>query len=503
MDGISRLGLFTATICFLNSCGYSNQATDPSLDLAKDGARLFEGGKSPRQISETASFTFVNASGEPLVNGRVLLGNRLDSPIAENYKRTSGNGEVSFAAWQGTQPITFALEGYIRATYFVQADQPRTLVVNAIPSNAGPVLSGEMQGFGKLEKDGFGDLGLAYLAQPREKMSVLQLSDLVSPLLDQITVVGNTFSVPSNIAFPPQKESYIFFSIELNKPNYRLRVPFASTWKIVASHLRFPFSATVDDLRAGKSIVELIERFELRQASLQNISIDAPNEQSDLNVAQFQFVKSLPYVAPRFDTNRYKLVAISVAESEGLFFLADAKRLEPGQKLKLGAPTIGMGRDGMIVSVFKKADAGSVSSGPESDQVSTAVAMANQSAAIEYLEIPAPPKLKGAVLSATPPKPTSQTQPTLTYWVYSRVDSVQRDNVKFDRKTPEWEIYAADWQSNVELPVLPNEQDAFMPAANHRWEVSFGAQARGGTRLPPEPMTLGKLTHVAKTAADF
>jgi hypothetical protein len=447
------------------------------------------------------SITVTSAAGLPVAGARVLIGARENVPFPGNLLTTDASGSIQVpTSWVDAQPVTIDAPGFVRATYFGQLPTNLNFSLRALPPTSRLELKGLTKGFGSLARDGFLDVGLVFPALARTQVAMLDVMGLISPETDRMSVFGQQFDIPSNLTFPTQQENYGFFTLTFDKPTYRTFFSTPGTFRMVAAHARFPMKKTVDELRAGKSVFEVINFFEFIQASLKDVPVNKSTQSMDLDVNQIKFTKSVPFTAPNFDS-KFMMLAVALADQGGLYFPSDLKRFMPGEKLVLTAPQ--SNSSGLVVSVLKRDDG--QSTGPTTEEMSAVTVAANQSTNFDFLDIVAPPSLRAQTLALSPPRPVSGVEASLTYAVLSKVDLIQQGKMNLEKKTPQWELYAQNWVSNLELPEMP--APGAKPSGQFRWEVLFGG-APSGAALEVEDLSVGpkafeKVSHVTRSAFDF
>jgi hypothetical protein len=118
--------------------------------------------------------------------------------------------------------------------------------------------------------------------------------------------------------------------------------------------------------------------------------------------------------------------------------------------------------------------------------------------------------------------------PLLTYGILSKVELTQNGHLKLEKKTPQWELYAKNWVSDIHLPLWPktalkplaqngndqddeggssdaNQDEKSEPLGNSmRWEISFaGAAGSASSMGAAGPEALLRATHITRSATDF
>lgn len=431
-------------------------------------------------------------TGAPLSAAKVMIGLRENVPFPGNVFTTDADGKVALPAeWTDAQPVTVEAPGFIRATWMAQTPTAAALQLRRKVANQKTELKGKATGFKNLVKDGWVDVGIIFPALRRDQLASLQITDLVSPEFDTLTIMGQSIDIPSNVSIPKQEERY-FFTITLNKPVFRSYLPEQRIWKMVAAHARFPFEEVVDDLRDGKSFFDVLNYFEFKSASIKDISLSSPSTGQDLSIADTKFDAQLSVTAPRFPSSQ-TVLAVAVADNAGLLFPTDVKKLNPLETRKLVTPK---GAKGLVVGALRETNA--PSSGAGADALSAVIAPNGAATTFEFLELPKAPSAKGSTLGLNPPKPSvGSVTPVATYATLSKIDRVTSGKTQLDKKSPVWDIYAAGWSSTMELP----EMGAPI-SGSHRWEVLFGAAAKGsGVNLGPS--IVDGLSHISKSAVDL
>ncbi len=433
-----------------------------------------------------------DASGAPIPQAKVMIGLRENVPFPGNVLTSDADGKIVLPTeWTDAQPLTVEAAGFVRATWMGQAPGAAAFQLRRKSANQKMELKGKATGFKNLVKDGWVDVGIVFPALRRDQLASLQVTDLVSPEVDTLTIMGQSIDIPSNVSLPKQEERY-FFTITLDKPVFRSYLPEARTWKMVAAHARFPFEEVVDDLRAGKSFFDVLNYFEFKSASIKDISLSSPSTSQDLSIADTKFDAQLDVTAPRFASSQ-TMLAVAVADNSGLLYPTDVKKLGPAETRRLVTPK---GAAGFVVGALR--DSNAPTSGAGADALSVVIAANNATTKFEFLDLPKAPSAKGSTLGLNPPKSSvGSVTPAATYATLNKIDRVTSGKMQLDKKSPVWDIYAAGWSSTMELP------DMGTPiSGSHRWEVLFGAAAKGsGVNLGPS--IVEGLSHISKSAVDL
>ncbi len=431
-------------------------------------------------------------TGAPIVDASVLIGVRENVPFPGNLLKTDAKGVVVIpGAWTDPQPVTIEAPAFVRTTWLSQS--PTAVVLS--PRRKAPAKSfefkGKTTGYRNLAKDDWLDVGVVFPALRRDQLASLQVTDLISPQVDTLTILGQTIEIPSNISIPKQDERY-FFTVTIDKPVFRTYLKEARTWKMAALHARFPFEQVVDDLRAGKSFYDVLNYFEFQSASLADISIAAPSTSRDMTVTDTSFDAKLDVAAPKFAA-KYTMLAVAVTESAGLLYPTDVKKLQPSETRRLVTPK---GASGYIVGALRETAAPAV--GPAADALSAIIAKNNMTTRFEFLDVPGAPTARGSTLVLNPPKASvAAVTPAATYATLNKVDKITTGKTQLETKSPVWDVYSNGWSSSMDLPDFATKL-----TGTHRWEVLFGG-APTGTTVQLGPNLIDGLTHLSKSAADL
>lgn len=436
--------------------------------------------------------TVVDAAGNAVSDATVMIGLRENVPFPGNILKTSAAGQIAIPAeWNDAQPVTVEAAGFVRASWMAQSPKGLALALRRKPASQRVEFKGKATGFTNLVKDGWIDVGVIFPALRRDQLASLQVTDLISPEIDTLTILGQTVEIPSNISIPKQDERY-YFTITLDKPVFRTYLKEPRTWKMVATHARFPFEDVVDDLRAGKSFYDVLNYFEFKSATVSDIAVSGPSTSRDMTINDTKFTAKLDVAAPKFAA-KYTMLAVSVADNSGLLYPTDVKKLNSGETRRLVAP-VGVG--GYLVGALR--DTNAPTSGAAADALSAVIAPNNQTTRFEFLDLPGNPKAVGQTLVLNPPKASvAAVTPAATYATLNKIDKVTSGKTALETKSPLWDLYSSGWTNSMELPELPTKL-----TGSNRWEVLFGG-APNGTTVLLGPNIIDGLTHISKSATDL
>lgn len=483
---MNRLGFFILVVAALTGCARTTDISGSAQIPAGIQADL-----------SASTLTFVNhASGKPLVGAKVMIGTKPDIPYVGNVYTTDAQGKIDPGpAWTNAQPITVELQGFIRTTFMAQSPSAKTLNVNRqIPLNKFE-LKGETKGYGSLPQDGTVDVGFVMPAYKRSEIAQISITSLMSPETDTLSVMGRSIEIPSNIAIPTQKESYIF-TFTLSKPVYRFYFNEARSYDMISAHASFPLSEAIDASQQKMSFYDMFNLITFHSATVTNLAISAQTQSLDLSINKTPFSTPIPFTAPQFDANKLKLIAIGLNSSQGVLVPTDIKSLDPKQTIKLSGS--GKLTDSIILSMIRDAK-NKATTGTQVEEYSLAIQPANQTSSSSPLALIAAPKLQGNVMTMAPPSIQAGVDTTMTQAQLQQVEIRGQGKYQVEAKLTEWEVYASGWQRSLELPEFPGAQ---FPRQDRRWEVVYGGVA-GGTSTSAGPETMGQLTHLTRAAVKY
>jgi hypothetical protein len=455
-----------------------------------------------RSFAETATITLsvTGPTGAPIAGAKVMVGTRANVPFPGNLLTTDRNGQIRVpSAWSSPQPVTIEAAGFVKATFFGRIPQDASLRLSKAVSDQSHELKGIVGGYGNLPNDGWMDVGFVIPAIHRSQLNFFQAAALVSPEVDRFTVFGQSIEVPSNLTIPRQRETYVI-PLTFEKPTYRIYLPETGTIPVTATHVKFPFREVADALRGGTPLIQLINKFQFLQTSIRNVAVGSGSTSQDLIVNEIKFDGQAPVKAPRY-APELTMISISLAETGNHYYITDAKKIEPGQQVSLVNPRSAAGR-GVVVSVLGKfEDRTLTTTNGESTDTFTAVTTPwARSQNIEFLAIPKAPEPRNKTLVLHPPRTVLGVTPALTYAVLSKVEVLDKGTFKLEKKFPQWELYASDWASSLDLPDFPSTN---APQGKQRWEVSFAGQSDGTGKPLPGPDALEKVSHVTRSVVDL
>lgn len=433
---------------------------------------------------------------QPLANAKVLIGNEINVPFVGNYLVTDSQGHLDLpVGWTGAESVTIEAVDHVRATYFAQEPGDRTYRLRKKTNTtiSQYEVKGVTQGHNIQDRDGFVDFSLVIPALTRNDFLSFDINSVISPQSDIISVLGQEAEVPSNVAFPRQKESYIL-PVTLDKPGYRIYFGEGGVHRVFAARGRFPFKSVVDQLKNKAAFYNLVNYFTISGGGVRDLDLTKSSTQVDLSVKDMDFKTKVNVVAPPISGDETMMV-VGVAHMAEYMIPTDVKIMKSGQKLSMTA----LDANASVFSVLKKTK-DMETMDPGSDRLSAVLIPAGTGAAPKFLPMMADPRLasNGDMLV---PKMNSiaGVNPVATYAVVSQVQEVVQGTQKVKVNSSYWEIYAHDWLEVVSLPQWPEGNHQ---AGKKHWEVNLiGSLSVSEVDLGPS--MINNATHVTHSSLDF
>lgn len=466
--------------------------------------------------------TVVNEMNQPVPGATVMLGYQPGDPFPGNVFTTDAQGIANFPAdWKAALPLTIQAEGYITSTIPLAQPGVQTLRLNHQEPQNDIEVKGTTTDYGRLVTDGKVDFGLVMPAVSRRQMLAFDVSSLISPQSDVIDILGHKTKIPSNLALPQQRETYIF-PITLNKPDYRVYVRQPGAYRLGVTHGQFPLQRVVNEIRNGKSVLDVVNYFDFKEGSVRDLTIDHNLSGVDLAVNQTPFSSSFTVQAPTFDDSK-NVLSMAMAPSGDDFVPTDVKRLTSGQSMTMktsagGQPmllSLLMENQSNALDVFEKTlleffapltgilppQQTVPTQNQDFSKLSFAFLPASGGVAPQFLPLINKPVLDGQVMKFQVPALINGVVPAAMYLTLSEIQTVG-DGVKIERRTRLWEIWSKAWLDQIELPKLPVERK---PDRTYRWDVIFLAHPAQFVNdpLPGDPVDLNTITHATRNSLDI
>jgi hypothetical protein len=481
-------------------------------------------------IASADSIRVMNEDNQPVAGATVLLGFEQGNPFPNNVVKTGGDGLTGVPTdWKAALPVTVQAPGYVTTTIPVLLPGEHTITISKADPTGNFEVSGVTQNFGRLVQDGKVDFAMVLPAMRRDGILSFDIGSVMSPENDTINIMGKSIDIPSNITLPNQTETYIL-PITLDKPAYRSYLREKGSYQLYAMHGQFPLKKVVDDIRAGKSLFEVINHFTFLEAGQKTVNVNGNVGNITMDVNQTPFNGSLAVKAPNFATGKV-MIAMAMAEKNGLFVPTDLKRFTAGQSMNLKT-NAALGKGGLlsmlvdeptnIVPDFQDQEdlnkinplilMVSMAEGTPLQiplvkdynfaKLTIASNVATGTVNPTFLPMIDKPTLSGNVMKVKVPALGAGLSPAAMYIVLTEIEKLGTGSIKSERRTRLWEVWSPGWIPQVEMPKISFQKN---PNRSYRWEVMF--LARPSTfvfdTLPSERVDLKQVTHITRNAMDL
>ncbi len=492
------IGVLSAAT-FFSSCSNPFQSKNaPPIPFEKVGAYS----KSEIQrIVEAGNIVVVDEKLEPINGAQILIGKALNDPFQANYLKANASGILPLpVAWTTAEHVTVDAVGYIRQTYLDQSPHGLLFKMKKLVSENNFEVNGLTQGHVIKDKDDILDFGLVLSPLSKEDLITFDISKMISPLSDTISVAGNKVEVPGNVTIPKQKENYII-SLTIEKPKYRISFDTAGIKNIFGLRAQFPFKKVIKELSNKKPFYDLINYFTFISATSKSVDVQSPITNSDLNVGESPLTQKVAVHAPAFDNKQVMISALAI-ESQGKWLPTDVKRFESTQSG--GMSTLPEG-EAVLVSVLKNKSEFDLSL-PGMDRLSAVVQKTNVSSSIDFLPLIKDPQITRSDEAQlfVPDVPTSKVRRLGTY---AAIDNLIRTtNAKGEIQTQikkQWEFFGTDWKEKIQVPLFPSRLSS-LQTKDRRLEVMY----LGDAGINSKVLTTGTefiedATHITRSSVDF
>lgn len=521
--------ILLALIALTSACS-EYQGMENKRDLLRyDSYSGFDDSKSHEiDTLRSQTLTVVDAHGSAVAQAKVMIGPAPGVPFAGNIIQTDHQGQFRVPArWTQALPVTIKAANYTQTTYLDVYPSARSFQLQPQDTKEQIKVEGETRNFGQLRRDGNLHFGLVLPALSRRQLLNFDISQIISPESDTIRVLGQSVDLPSNLTLPRQSETYIF-PITFDKPKFRSFVRKPGEYNFVATHGRFPLSRVINEIRAGRSLFEVINHFTFIGGGSQFVQVSPQGAQQDINVDSMSFSHKVSVPVPTVPADK-EVVIISLAQtSAGLLFPTDLKR-GTGQPT-LDIQTLPNTNDQYLLHLLTNADKNSLpvpdfgllianinpmqhylhqldefnpefsKNTPDFDQLSFVLKASQSSAPAHFLpHIPRPVR-NGDQLLLFPPELVSGVQPMGTYVVLSEIQTGASTGFQSEIRTRVWEFMADSWVTEINIP-----QVSFELAANkkYRWEVLYLGRDASLDPAHQGVYSLDAITHLTRNALDF
>lgn len=475
----------------LSGCSKDDKPSKPAEGKI---AQIFDIFFSQKLAAKTLKI--ISLDGKALAGAQVLIGDKLGSPFDGNFLTANQYGNVVLPEeWTQPETLTINADGYLRATYLMQAPGDIEIKLRPTPSNELYEVGGMTPGSTVVDGDGFIDFGLVVPALTKTDLLAFNMENFISPEMDVITALGKDLLIPSNVTFAKQTERYFLVPITLEKPPYRVYFNQLGVTRLFAARGRFPFKTVLDELRNKTKFPELINEFDILGGGIRDIEILGLKNKLNIPLRDFSFTGKRIVTAPVIADDEL-FITVGVTEQSGYMIPTDIKRISSGKSLNI---SILPNAPAQIVGIVKKESEMS-GKNPGADRLSATILPFTPGVSPTMLPLLPNPSINGTSILEIPAIQTiAGVNQIATYSLLSRVEKLTNNGRTSTILNRYWEIYAAGWMDRVEIPEWPNDSAIVSPK---RWEVTLvGSQTSSLTTLGPS--MIERATHVTHSSLDF
>lgn len=433
--------------------------------------------------AKTHSILVTDLKGQAIEGAQILFGSRLGQPFVNNMLQTDRAGQVHAPKeWNSPMSVTVDHPGYMRVTYLNISPRSLTFKLRPKEKNMHLELSGTTTGFGSLKQNNVADFGLVLSSLTKRDLFAFSLDKIISTEMDVMEIAGVESTVPSNLTFPRQKESYVI-PVTLEKENYRLYYPEAGTKKVYALHGKFPFKEVVDRIRKKTPFPALVNYFEINSGSMRDVLVDGPT-QITLPVNEMAFTAEDHITPPEIDGDKVML-SISLFERQGYLYPTDLHKVENTMPFALKG--LDKAQRLFLSMLIRSADFYAKQK-PTQEAVSAELVKQTHNHSPQFLSLINQPSPTNNGWTTQIPTLPDSVLPLTTYSVLSRVIN----NGKQKTILRDWEFFAEQWINSLDIPEWPaqaqhqaawidnepeNDNNTAMGGAVtnevRRWEVTY------------------------------
>ena len=445
--------------------------------------------ESSRSLSENLSsnpsiLTYREAQAESLLitdeqnrplRAKILIGSRWGTPFKNNFILTDAAGRAALPQdWIEPSSVTVDAPGYIRLTLMNQDPQAFHLQLQPIPK-AQIELRGLSTGFPSKDFDQKVDFGLLLTGLRKSDVFTFTPDKVISPINDQLSVAGQSFELPSNVALPRQRETYLL-PITIDKPQYRMFYTNQGKQNVFMARGQFPLKEVVDGFQNKKEIFELINLFSIQGGQLKEVQLNSPLIKENFDVNELTFSEKIVFKAPAFSQDQV-LIVLSAAEISDSYLPADLKRFKSGETLPLN---LFSQKKNVLLGILKNKN--EFKGDSEGLDRFSAHLLGSLQSSMRFIPMADNPEVIDTQnFRFRPPLLPTGLHPLGMSVLISSVDSTPSKFASFDGRaqTPRWEVRTLSWSEKLTLPEWPetfSQVDVFAPS--QKIQISFVATTR-------------------------
>ncbi len=437
---------------------------------------------------DTIEIQIVDLDLAAIPDAQVLIGDE-KTPLT-----TDPQGKILIPSeWTGEEAITISKVGYITTTYLNRLPEKNVFQIKRQPPAVLNVVTGSTSGYDNLKNDGWVDFGMVLQPMSQSDVMAFDINRVISPEMDNMTVMGQTVGIPSNISIPSQKETYIL-PLTIAKPVYRSNFDSVGAKRLVANHGHFQLKPVIQKLQGGGSFLDVINDIEFESLQVTDFNISSQTTNLDLGVAAIALDSKINSTAPTFDAKQVFFTVAFIKDSAkdaDRYLPTDIKSYASGQTLQIAYPSPDHPRHVLTLLGEKKQVGKNVSLSP---RMSIALSTLDAAPTSELLDLVADPVVQNGKLTVTPPAAKAGINSMGTLIVLSHVEKTESS----EKVNVSWEIYAPDWVSEYTLPA------GFDAATqNSRVEITFLGTVDSTPNKSLGPTQTSGSTHASRNAVDF
>lgn len=456
------------------------------------------GGALPPIVSSSSLISIRDEAGKPIVGAQVLIGQQTGQPHIGNLLITDSQGSIDTKDldwWTGDEYVTVQAAGFVRTTLVAQKKSGLQLTLRKPPAGR-TQLTGQTTGYGQLSNNGVLDASLIYRSILKTELATLDPVRLLESEVDVQTLKGQEVKFPSNLSIPSQTETiFLFVSVDMNKPIYRLFVDLASqaSASLVGICAQTGFKKMIDDLKSGQSFLELINSLNFKSYSVRPIAL-SPNMSGKTFGLDFAIQENRLFLTQGVQAgvvpSGFAVVATALTPVGSEFLVTDVKKLLNGESKLLSVPQ--NSNSSWILKTLKKNDPQRTDfTGSDYETASAILMRPQEQIALGFLPAVLPPTTQGRSLNLPAVNIPLGLQADSVRITLSQLQTQNQGVVKKVAKLALWDFFVAQPVAKVTLPILGN--DPWEIKGAFRWDYSLAAK----------PVGAKELTHLTKSAIDF
>ena len=451
-------------------------------------------------FSDAITFTVTSKDHNPIANADVTI---ITGAEQLHYAYiTDELGQISLPNdLEKPVHISLSADGYIPNTSWNLNIANQVFTLDEEETTLELIASGVTKNYGRLKKDGFVDFSLVIPSLRAEDIIFFDLTNIISPLSDKIKIdaIGQEYDIPSNISLPRQSESYLFFNIKFNKPEYRVKLSRQGKHNIVATHGKFNLKKIISN--RNKSVLTFLDHFEFLSSGDEEAVFITSKENFDIDVNEVKFTETQTIEVGDYGEDNTVISVGLVEGNDERYFPSDVKRALANETKELKFPANIEGSK--VLSALIKEN--TFDSDDDDDDSKTSASIPQMSVAFtdpnvkaKFLELVAPPVIDEAnnKVNITPPALPDGLKESNVLVILSEIEVIDEGSIQTEKKTHLWQGRSFTWINSFDLPEIAGTLD---PDKQYRWEVLFLAQDNDAE----PPVGFKNITHVTRNSFDF